>query len=104
MLFTVTDERTRRHADLSRTGPNYLFEGYAIFNELLVLDHAARTANTAAERLYTLESLFAKLAIELLTSTKETSFEKGTVPPRPSASRSRPAKDRRDLPGVVCTI
>jgi oligoendopeptidase F len=40
----------------ARTGPHYLFEGFAMFNELLVLDHAAKVANTPAEREYASES------------------------------------------------
>jgi oligoendopeptidase F len=59
-----------------RTGPHDLFEGYAIFNELLLLDHAAKAGPTAANRQYALERFLATIATELFTSAEETSFEK----------------------------
>ena len=59
-----------------RTGPHYLFEGFAIFNELLLLDHATKSAKTAAEREYALERLLWKLSAELFMSAEETSFER----------------------------
>jgi oligoendopeptidase F len=59
-----------------RTGPHYLFEGFAIFNELLVLDHAVQIANTPAERAYALERLLWKLQMELFVSAEETAFER----------------------------
>jgi oligoendopeptidase F len=59
-----------------RTGPHYLFEGYAIFNELLLLDHAAQVAKTPAQREYALERLLWKLSAELFMSAEETAFER----------------------------
>jgi len=59
-----------------QTGPHDLFEGYAIFNEWLVLDHASKTASTAADRERALEALLTSMAIEIFTSAEETSFEK----------------------------
>lgn len=59
-----------------RTGPHYLFEGYAIFNELLLLDHAAQVAKTPAQREYALERLLWKLSAELFMSAEETTFER----------------------------
>jgi oligoendopeptidase F len=58
-----------------RTGPHYLFEGYAIFNELLLLDHATQVAKTPIEREYALERLLWKLSAELFISAEETAFE-----------------------------
>ncbi len=58
-----------------RTGPHYLFEGFAIFNELLLLDHATEIAKTPAERQYALERLLWKLSAELFMSAEETAFE-----------------------------
>jgi oligoendopeptidase F len=40
-----------------RTGPHYLFEGFAIFNELLLLDQAIQMAKTPTEHKYALERL-----------------------------------------------
>ena len=59
-----------------RTGPHYLFEGFAIFNELLVIDYAARIAKTPVERAYALERLLWKLSVELFVSAEETTFER----------------------------
>lgn len=59
-----------------REGPHYLFESYAIFNELLLLDQATRSATTPAAKEYALERLLSKIALELFVSTEETSFEK----------------------------
>ena len=59
-----------------RTGPHYLFEGYAIFNELLLLDHATQVAKTPVEREYALERLLWKLSAELFMSAEETTFER----------------------------
>jgi oligoendopeptidase F len=50
-----------------REGPHYLFESYAIFNELLLLDQATRSATTPGAREY---------ALERFVSAEETSFEK----------------------------
>jgi oligoendopeptidase F len=58
-----------------REGPHYLFESYAIFNELLLLDQATRTATTPAEREYALERLLSKISLELFVSAEETTFE-----------------------------
>jgi oligoendopeptidase F len=59
-----------------RTGPHFLFEGYAIFNELLLFDHAAQIAKTATERANALEGLLWKLSVELFVSAEETAFER----------------------------
>ncbi len=59
-----------------RTGAHYLFEGYAIFNELLLLDHATQVAKTPVEREYALERLLRKLSAELFMSAEETAFER----------------------------
>ena len=59
-----------------RNGPHYLSEGFAIFNELLVLDRAGQLASTRAERESALERLLAKISLELFTSAEETAFER----------------------------
>jgi oligoendopeptidase F len=59
-----------------RSGPNYVFEGFAIFNELLLLDHAAETATTSQAKQYALEHLLSKISLELFVSAEETAFER----------------------------
>ena len=59
-----------------RTGAHDLFEGYAIFNQWLLLDHAAKVAGTAADRERALEILLSSMSVEIFTSAEETSFEK----------------------------
>jgi len=59
-----------------RSGPNYFSEGFAIFNELLLLDHATQVAKTPVQKEYALERLLAKLSLELFVSAEETAFER----------------------------
>lgn len=58
-------------------GPSFLFEAFALFNEMLLLDELQRTSRSPAERHY-YESLFCeKLAHEVYTSAQEGAFEQG---------------------------
>lgn len=59
-----------------RSGPNYFSEGFAIFNELLLLDHATEVAKTPVEKEYALERLLSKISLELFVSAEETEFER----------------------------
>ena len=59
-----------------RIGPHDLSEGYAIFNEWLLLDHAADVAPTPAEHARALEALLSSVAIEIFISAEETTFER----------------------------
>jgi oligoendopeptidase F len=59
-----------------RSGAHFLFEGYAIFNQWLFLDHAAQAAPTPADRQQALQALLSSMAVEIFTSAEETSFEK----------------------------
>jgi oligoendopeptidase F len=59
-----------------RTGPNYLFEGFAIFNQLLAFEHAARIAKNPTERMAALEALLQSLSFELFVSAEEAAFER----------------------------
>ncbi len=79
-----------------RTGPHYLFEGYAIFNELLLLDHAAQVAKTPAEREYALERLLWKLSAELFMSAEETTFERSLY----TEASGRPMLDRDSIDAI----
>jgi oligoendopeptidase F len=73
-----------------RTGPHDLFEGYAIFNQWLLLDHAAKVAGTAADRERALETLLASMAVEIFTSAEETGFERSLY----AAATAHPSLDR----------
>ena len=79
-----------------RTGPHYLFEGYAIFNELLLLDHAAQVAQTPVEREYALERLLWKLSAELFMSAEETTFERSLY----TEASDHPLLDRANIDGI----
>ncbi len=59
-----------------RSGPHYMFEAFAIFNELLVLNHAVDTAKTSQQKEDALQRLLAKIALELFVSAEEASFER----------------------------
>lgn len=59
-----------------RSGPNYFSEGLAIFNELLLLNHATQVAKTPVEKEDALERLLYKISVELFVSAEETSFER----------------------------
>lgn len=59
-----------------RTGPHYLFEGFAMFNELLVLDHATDVATTPQEHTHALESFLENLSDALFVTSEETAFER----------------------------
>jgi oligoendopeptidase F len=76
-----------------RSGPHYLNEGFAIFNELLVLDHASELANTRVERESALERLLAKISVELFTSAEETAFERSLY----TETRGRVLLDRAQI-------
>jgi hypothetical protein len=59
-----------------RIGLHYLFEGFAMFNELLLLDHAIDVAKTTEERENALESFLWNLSDALFIATEETAFER----------------------------
>ena len=59
-----------------RHGPHSLYEGYAIFNELLLYDQAAQSARTPQERVQALELFAGTISHELFTSAEETAFER----------------------------
>jgi oligoendopeptidase F len=59
-----------------RNGPHDLMEGFALFNELLLYDHAAKIADTPSARTYALEHLLSTITFELFGSAEETVFER----------------------------
>ena len=76
-----------------RSGPNYFSEGFAIFNELLLLDHATEIAKTPIEKEYALERLLSKLSLELFVSAEETAFERSLY----TQSMGQPLLDRAKI-------
>ena len=56
-------------------GPNWLMEGYAIFNEMLLYDHLARTAPTPAEREAFAAALVDDMMFQVFGSAEEATLE-----------------------------
>ncbi|GAA3990326.1 M3 family metallopeptidase [Mucilaginibacter dorajii] len=58
-------------------GPGFLFEAYAIFNELLLMDELEKRAKTPINKAYYTKMFLDKLSLELFTSVEEGTFEQG---------------------------
>lgn len=58
-------------------GPSYLFEAYAMLNELLVLDELQKQATTVYAKAYFTKQFLDKLSLEVFTSAEEGAFEQG---------------------------
>ncbi|MGA8574324.1 MAG: M3 family metallopeptidase [Candidatus Cybelea sp.] len=56
-------------------GPAFMFESFAIFNELLLLDHLYRAASSASERTYYLDYFLKDAAFQVFGSAEETELE-----------------------------
>lgn len=59
------------------SGPNFMFEAYAMFNELLLLDELEKQATTKDAKAYYTRQFADKLAREIFTSAEEGAFEQG---------------------------
>ncbi len=59
------------------SGPNFLFEAYAMFNELLMMDELQKQATTTAGKAYFTKQFLDKLSLEVFTSAQEGVFEQG---------------------------
>jgi oligoendopeptidase F len=57
------------------SGPNFVSESFAIFNEFLLLDHLYRTAVTPAEKAYYLHRFLDDATFQVYGSAKETDLE-----------------------------
>jgi oligoendopeptidase F len=57
------------------TGPHFMFESFAIFNELLFLDHLARAAPTAAAKAYYAHKFLDDITFQVYGSARETELE-----------------------------
>jgi oligoendopeptidase F len=58
-------------------GPNFLFEAYAIFNELLLWHELERQSATPQEKAYYQERLLADVTFNVFTSAEEGTLEQG---------------------------
>lgn len=56
-------------------GPAFMFESFAIFNELLLLDHLYRTASSNSARAYYLDYFLNDAAFQVFGSAEETDLE-----------------------------
>jgi oligoendopeptidase F len=59
------------------SGPSYLFEAYAMLNELLVLDELQRQAVTVKAKAFFTQQFLEKLSLEVFISAQEGAFEQG---------------------------
>ena len=57
------------------TGPHFMFESFAIFNELLFLDHLARAAPAAAAKAYYAHKFLEDITFQVYGSARETELE-----------------------------
>ncbi len=56
-------------------GPHFVFESFAIFNELLLLDHLYRSANSPAAKAYYLHAFLNDATSQVFGSARETDLE-----------------------------
>ncbi|MBV8372337.1 MAG: M3 family oligoendopeptidase, partial [Candidatus Eremiobacteraeota bacterium] len=56
-------------------GPNFMFESFAIFNELLFWDHLFATATEASQRIYYLNRFLDDATFQIFGSAQETDLE-----------------------------
>jgi oligoendopeptidase F len=82
------------------SGPRFLFEASAIFNEMLLLDEEEREASSPAEKIYFQERFLDKLAHEVFTSAEEGAFELGLYSDV-AAGRIADARDLDALNGRI---
>ncbi|OKS84775.1 M3 family metallopeptidase [Mucilaginibacter polytrichastri] len=59
------------------SGPSFLFEAYAMFNELLMLDEMRKQASTPQAKAFFTKQFLDKLSLEVFTSAEEGTFEQG---------------------------
>lgn len=59
------------------SGPNFMFEAYAMFNELLMYDELQKQATSTAAKAYFTKQFLDKLSLEVFTSAQEGAFEQG---------------------------
>jgi len=60
-----------------RNGPSFLYESYAMFNELLLMDALEKQEKTIEGKAYYTKMFLDKLSLEVFTSAEEGAFEQG---------------------------
>ena len=73
-------------------GPKFMFESFAIFNEMLILDHLQRSAPSTAARASYLRALLDDAVFQVFGSARETALEEA-LHDDVAAGRSRSASD-----------
>ena len=73
-------------------GPKFMFESFAIFNEMLFLDHLRRSAPTPAAQAYYLRRFLDDATFQVFGSAEETDLEE-TLHADVAAGRARTAAD-----------
>ena len=73
-------------------GPKFMFESFAIFNELLLMDHLGRTAPTPAAQAYYLRRFLDDAVFQVFGSAEETELEE-TLHADIAAGKARTAGD-----------
>lgn len=83
-------------------GPNWLGEGIAIVNEMLLYDNLATTSESPSARAYFLEALVDDMSFQMFTSAEEATLEQG-VYDGVLAGRIRNASDLDALTSTILT-
>lgn len=82
------------------SGPGFLFEAYAMLNELLVLDELQQQATTAKAKAFYTKAFLDKLSLEIFTAAEEGSFEQGLY----DGVAAGRIHDRRDVDSLYAGI
>jgi oligoendopeptidase F len=98
----VHEELMAEHQPLAiyNTGPKFMSESFAIFNELLFLDHLYRTADGPAARAYYLRRFLDDATFQVWGSAKETALEESIY----AAARRGKLHDAADLDALTLRI
>jgi oligoendopeptidase F len=81
-------------------GPKFMFESFAIFNELLFLDHLYQTADSPAARAYYLNRFLADATFQVWGSAKETDLEQSLY----AAAAGGKLHDAADLDALTLRV
>lgn len=81
-------------------GPGFLFEAYAMLNELLLLDELQQQATTAQAKAFYTKAFLDKLSLEIFTAAEEGSFEQGLY----DGVAAGRIHDRRDVDSLYAGI
>ncbi|WP_162842670.1 M3 family metallopeptidase [Mucilaginibacter pineti] len=82
------------------SGPGFLFEAYAMLNELLVLDALKKQAATTEAKAFYTKALLDKLSLEIFTAAEEGSFEQALY----DGTAAGRVRDRKDVDSLYSGI